>query len=118
MFYGLNYITSTGLTLRSNHRGAFINSAQGFSQISCPTDKWYFKFCFINMIPIVRRCQNLALIDVINPQSFQDLRLNKMAYSGFSHHWNGNGLHNLQNNLWIRHSGHTALSPYISWDSL
>ena len=68
---------------------------------------------FVNMILFIRRSKNFAFIYIINTQGFQYLRFDKMPYTALGHNRNSYGIHNLLNNLGIRHACYTAGSPDI-----
>ncbi len=52
--------------------------------------------------------EHFGLVDVIDADGFQNLRLGKMADAAFRHDGNGNGLHDLLDQLWRAHTRHAA----------
>mmetsp|Transcript_10018 Transcript_10018/g.17728 ORF Transcript_10018/g.17728 Transcript_10018/m.17728 type:complete len:287 (+) Transcript_10018:1212-2072(+) len=107
--HGLDQISCTSLTLHTDHTSTFSNTAQSLTQGLSPTNKRNTKLGFVDVVVRIRRCQHLALVDVIDSKSFQDLGLGKMADAGFGHNRNGTSLHNLLDHRRVTHPGHASI---------
>ncbi|CUQ97483.1 hypothetical protein BN1843_28140 [Escherichia coli] len=73
---------------------------------------------FVNVVLFVGWGKHFALVNIIDSDGFKDLGLNEMTNTGLSHDGDSNRLLNFLDELWITHSGHTALSSDIGRDSL
>src|SRR5262249_54864554 len=58
---------------------------------------WNIKRMLIHMVCFIGWREHFALIDVINTERFEDLRLGKMADAALGHYRNRNGFHDLAN---------------------
>ena len=113
MTYCLHHVAGTRLTLRANHRSTLVDTAQRLAQILRTADKRHSKFCFINMVYIVSRREHLALINIVNLQRLQNLRLNEMTNTHLSHNRDRYSVLNLLNQLRVAHACHAAGSTDI-----
>src|SRR5258708_18175884 len=113
-----NNIASASLTFGANHRCTFINATQRLAEIAATTDERNLKLMLIYVIFLIGRRQDFALVDVVDANSFQDLRLDKMTDAAFCHHRNADRFHNALDHAWIAHTGYAPLHPNISGDSL
>ena len=60
------------------------------------------------MMRLVRWGEHLALVDIVDPQGLQNLRLGKMPNTHLGHHGNGHRLHDLFD---LRRVGHACDAP-------
>ena len=67
---------------------------------------------------IVRGRQHLALVDVVDPQLLQDLAFDKVPDARFGHDGDGDGLHDLLDELRVGHAGDAALGADVGGDAL
>ncbi len=70
------------------------------------------------MVILVGGRQNLALVDEIDADGFQHLRFGEMADTAFGHNGNGDGLHDLLDQLRRAHAGDAPGGADIGWDAL
>ena len=66
------------------------------------------------MVFFISRGQDFALVDIIHPQRFQDLRFDKVADARLCHHRNRDRIDNPFDHIGIAHARHTALHADIS----
>ena len=118
MRHGLHHVASTRFAFRPNHRCTFDNAPQGFAQILCTADERYIETGLVNVINIVCRRKHLALVDIIDLDSLQNLRLSKVADAALGHHRDGNGSLNTFDHLRIAHPRNTASCTNISRNAL
>mmetsp|Transcript_10201 Transcript_10201/g.11372 ORF Transcript_10201/g.11372 Transcript_10201/m.11372 type:complete len:256 (+) Transcript_10201:127-894(+) len=86
---GLDYVASACLALRADHAGALGNPAQGLTKISATANKGHLKLVLVHMVVLISHRQNLALVDAIDAEVLEDLRLHKVADAALGHHWDG-----------------------------
>src|SRR5579872_4736846 len=70
------------------------------------------------MIFFIRHGQDFTFVDAIDTEFFQNLRLDKMPYTGFSHDGDGDGFDDLNNEFRVRHTSNPAMKANIRWDTL
>ena len=54
--------------------GSNSNASKCFPKVTTSTYKWDLEIVFCDVIDFVGRGQHFTLVDIINPNSFQDLR--------------------------------------------
>ena len=101
---GLNDIACTGLALGTYHGSAFGNATEGFSQILGTTYEGHVKLGLVDVIDIVGRREYLALVDIVNLDSLQDLCLGNMADTALSHYRNADSLLDSLYHLGVTHT--------------
>jgi len=62
--------------------------------------------------------QDLALVDVVHAERFQDLRLDKVPDAAFRHHRDRHGFLDLGDHLGVAHAGDAAVAPDVGRDAL
>ena len=108
MAYGLYDIAGSRFTFGTDHGCALIDPAECLTEIFCTADKGYFKIAFIDMVDIIRGGENLTLVDVVDFDGFEHLRLYKVANAAFCHNRDGNGLLDAADHFRITHTGNAA----------
>ena len=61
------------------------------------------------MVGLVRRSEHLRLVDVVDLERLEDLRLDEVPDPRLGHHRDGDRLLDLLDHLRVRHPGHTAV---------
>jgi hypothetical protein len=69
---------------------------------------------FVDVVSLVSRRQNLRFINIIDSDSFQDLRLNEMTDAHLRHYRDSDRVHDLQDQFRITHPRYASVSPDIS----
>ena len=81
----LNDISSPRLSLGADQAGAFRDSTKGLTQVGGPADERHRKCPLVNMVGLVGGGKDLTFIDVIHPESLQDLGLSEVTDAGLCH---------------------------------
>src|SRR5215813_10096767 len=115
---GLDDVTRACFALGANHGGSFADSSQRFAEISGTANKRHLEWLFVDVMLLVGGGQDLALIDEIHAQRFEDLGFDKMADADFCHHGNSNCGHDFSNSFWRGHSSNAAFGPDVGGHSL
>jgi len=61
------------------------------------------------VVGVVGGGQNLGLVDVVNTEGLQDLRLDEVTDAGLGHHGDGHGLDDAFDQVGVGHAGHATL---------
>ncbi len=118
MPHGFDDVARTRLALGTNHRRAFGNAPQGFAEIARAAHKRHLEVPLIDVVLFIGRCQDFALVDIIDAEGFEDARFREMPDARFCHHGNRNRRHDLADLADRRHARHTAFFPDIRRDAL
>src|SRR5262249_47486938 len=87
-------VARTGLALGADHRRAFAYSTKRLAKIARATNEWHFERMLVNVVALVCRRQHFALVDVVDTQRLEDLRLHEVANPTLGHYGDGHGLLN------------------------
>ncbi len=117
MSYRLNDVAGAGFALCSDHGRALVDSSQRLAEVLRSAYERNLKITFINMINVVRRGENFALVDIIYLNRFENLRLSEMPDSALCHYGNRNGVLYALYHLRVAHSRHSARRAYVCGDS-
>ena len=101
-------VPRTRFALGTYHRRTLGDAAEGFAQIACAANKRHFEVVLPDMIFFVCGRQHFALVDEIDFQRLQDLRLGEMADARLGHHRNAHRIHDLANDSRRCHARHPA----------
>ena len=92
MAYGLHHVARARLSLRANHARALRNAAQRLAQVAGPAHKRHGKLPLVYVERVVRGGEHLGLVDVVDVDGLQHLRLREVPYAALRHHGDGDGL--------------------------
>ena len=83
---GVHDVAGARFTLRSDHRGAFGDPAQCFAEIRRPPNERNREPPLVDVVRHIRGCEYLGLIDVVDLELLQDLRLGEVTDTALRHH--------------------------------
>src|SRR5208337_4945514 len=95
----LDNIAGAGFSLCADHGRPLVDPAERLAKVTCTADEGDLEQLLIDMILFVCRCQDLALVDHIDPEDLQHLRLDKMADPDLPHDRNGDRRYDLKDLL-------------------
>ena len=102
---------------RPDHGGPFPEPPQGLAQVRGAADEGDFEVPLVDVIFLVGRREDLALVDVVDAEGFQDLGLDEVADPALGHHGDRDGLHDGLDDGGVRHAGNTAFGPDVGGDA-
>ena len=97
-------IAGSRLAFGSDHGSTFVDTAKRLAEISCTADERNLEVSFIDMVDIVGRRENLALIDIVDLDCLKHLSLHKMTDPAFCHDRNRNCLLDAADHFRVAHS--------------
>ena len=100
----LNHVAGSRLALGPYHRGSLAYAPECLAQVARTADKRNLELSLVDMVHIVGRGENLALIYVVNLYGFKYLSLDKVSDTAFCHDRNRHCLLNTFNHLGVAHS--------------
>ena len=110
---GMDYVPGASFAFRANHGCAFGDAAQSFSEIAGAADEGNTEGLFIDVMDLVGRGENFGLVDVIDAQLLQDLRLCKVADAALGHDGNVDHRHDFANLFRRGHTRHSAFGANL-----
>lgn len=116
--HGLDDVARARLALGANHRGALGNTAQRLAQIAGAADKRHVKLGLVDVINVIGGGENLGLVDVIDLDGLQDLRLDNVTDAALGHDGDGDGLLDALDHLGIAHTRDAACGTDVGRDAL
>ena len=72
--------------LGAHHGSAFGNTAQRLAKVTAATDKWGLELVLVDMMGLISHGEHLTLVDIVDLEALQDLRLDEMTNAALSHH--------------------------------
>ena len=106
-------ITGAGLTLGADHRRTLGDPAQRLTEIGGTAHERHGELPLIDVMAVIRRRQHLRLIDIVDPEAGEDLRLDEMSNPGLSHHRDADRGDDALDQIRITHPRHPTLGTDI-----
>jgi len=107
--HGLDDVAGAGFALGADHGGAFGYATERFTQVTTATDERNLELVLVDVIVLVSRRQNLALINVINAERFQNLGFDNVTNARLCHHRDGHSADNLLDHARVAHARDAAI---------
>ena len=115
---GLDDVAGPGLALGPHHRGALVDPAQGFAEVAAAAHERDLEGVLVDVVALVGRREHLRLVDVVDAERLEDLRLDEMTDARLGHDRDGDRVHDPLDHRGIGHAGHAAGCPDIGRDAL
>ena len=108
---GLDDVAGPGFALGADHRGALADAAERFAQVPAAAHEGGLELVLVDVELFVRGGEHFALVDEVDAQRLQDLRLHEVADAGLGHDRDlvvplFERLDDLANDLGVRHPRH------------
>src|SRR5713226_1198584 len=114
----LDHVAGPRFTLGANHRRTFGDSSQRLAEVATATNEWNLERMLVDVVLLVGGSQHLGLVDVVDPEGFQDLRLDEVPDPALRHDRDGHRLHDRADQRRIGHTRYAALLADIGRDAL
>jgi hypothetical protein len=108
VLHGVHHVAGTGLSFGADHRRAFRDAAQRLAEVTSPADKGCFEGVLVNVVRLVGGGEHFRLVDEIDAELLQNLRLGKVADAGLGHHRDRDRFDDPLDELRIGHAGNAA----------
>ena len=118
MAHRFDDVSRAGLALGANHRRPFADPAQGLSQVAAAAHERDLEQVLVDVVSLVRGREHLALVDEVDAQGLEDLRLDEVPNPRFGHHRDRDRLHDLLDLERVGHAGDAALGANVGRDAL
>ena len=110
---GVDDVARARLALGADHGRAFGDAPQRFSQIARAADERHGERVLIDVMRFVGGRQHFGLVDVVDAEFLQNLRLGKVSDAALGHDRDRYRGHDLANLLRRRHAGDPALGANL-----
>jgi hypothetical protein len=114
---GVDYVAGARLPLGADHRGALRDPPEGFAQVTAAAHERNAEAPFVDVVLLVSGREDLALVDVVDLERLEHLRLDEVADAGLRHHRDRHGLLDLSDLSGIGHAGDPALLADVGGDA-
>jgi len=98
--------------------GALGDAAQRLAQVGGTADERHGERPLVDVVGLVGRGEDLALVDVVHAEGLQDLGFGEVADSGLGHDRDGHSLLDAFDHLRVGHAGHAAVASDVGRDAL
>src|SRR3954454_6417968 len=115
---GLHDVAGARLALRADHRRALSDPAEGLAEVARATHERNRESPLVDVVLLVGRRQDFALVDVVDPQRLEHLRLDEMLDARLRHHRDGDRVDDLLDLGRIGHAGDAAFRSDVRGDAL
>ena len=114
----LDDVPGPGLALGADHRRAFADAPQRLAEVGGAADEGNRERPFVDVVGLVGRREDLGLVDVVDLERLQDLRLGEMPDAGLGHHGDRDGLLDALDHRRIGHPRDAAVAADIGGNPL
>ena len=115
---GVGDVAGAGLALGADHGRALGDAAQRLAQVGGAADERDGELPLVDVVGVVGRGQHLGLVDVVDAEALQHLRLDEVADARLRHDRDRDGLDDAVDQVGIAHAGHAALGADIGGHAL
>src|SRR4051812_14142658 len=116
--HGVDDVARARLTLRPNHGCAFGDAPQRLAEVGRAADERNRELPLVDVMRDIRRRQHFGLVDVVDLEGLQDLRLGEVADAALRHHGDRDGLLDALDHLGIGHACDPALDADVRGHAL
>ncbi len=116
--HGVGHVAGAGLTLRADHRRALGDPPQRLAQVRRTAHERDREGPLVDVVGVVRRRQDLGLVDVVHAQALQHLRLREVADPRLGHHRDRDRLDDAVDHVGVAHPRDAALRADVGRDAL
>ncbi len=118
MTHRLDDVAGTGLSFGADHGGALADAAQRLTEVHGAAHEGRVELPLVDVVDLIGRGEDLALVDEVDCEGLQDLRLDEVADARLGHHRHGDGLLDLADLGGVRHAGDAALGADVAGHAL
>ena len=106
-------VAGAGLALGPDHGRALGDAPQRLAEVGRPAHERHGELPLVDVVGVVGRGQHLGLVDVVDAEALQDLRLDEMPDAGLGHHRDGDRGDDALDHVRVAHPRHPALGADV-----
>ena len=109
----VGHVAGARLALGADHRRALGDAAQRLAQVGRAAHERHGELPLVDVVGVVGRGEHLGLVDVVDAEALQNLRLDEVADAGLGHHRDGDRGDDALDHVGIAHPRHPALGADV-----
>jgi hypothetical protein len=109
----LDDVAGAGLALGADHARALGDATQRLAQVGGTAHERHGERPLVDVVGLVGGGEHLGLVDVVDPERLQDLRLGEVADAGLGHHRDGDRRLDALDHLGVAHAGDAAVATDV-----
>ena len=118
MRHRVDDVAGAGLALRADHRRALGDPPQRLAEVRAAADERHGELPLVDVVLEVGRRQHLGLVDVVDLERLQDLRLGEVADAALGHHRDRDRLLDALDHVGVGHARDAAVAADVGRDAL
>ena len=115
---GLDDVPGSGLALGPDHGRSLGDPSEGLAEVPRTADEGDLELGLVDVVDIIGRGEDLALIDVIDLEGLEDLSLDEMPDTALGHDGDGDGVLDALDHLGVAHTGDSSRCADVRGDPL
>ena len=115
---GVGDVAGAGLALGADHRRALVDAAQRLAEVGRTADERHRELPLVDVVGVVGRGEHLGLVDVVDAEGLEDLRLDEVADARLGHHRDGHRGDDAVDHVGVAHARDAALGADVGGDPL
>ena len=104
----LDDVAGAGLALGAHHRGALVDATQRLAEVARAADERHLEGVLVDVVDVVRGREHLGLVDVVDAERLEHLRLDEVADACLGHDRDGHRVHDGADERRVAHARHPA----------
>ena len=109
----LDDVARAGFALGADHARTLGDATERLTQVGGTAHERHVERPLVDVMGLIRGGQHLGLVDVVDPERLQDLRLGEVTDAGLGHDRNGHRRLDLLDHLRIAHAGDAAVAADV-----
>src|SRR4051812_17716386 len=114
----LDDVAGARLALRADHRRALGDAPQRLAEVRRAAHERDAERPLVDVVGLVGRREDLGLVDVVDLERLEHLRLGEVADARLGHDRDGHGLLDALDHEWVAHAGDAAVAADVGRDAL
>ena len=114
----LDDVAGAGLALRADHRRALADPPQRLAEVRRAAHERHLEGPLVDVVGLVGRRQHLGLVDVVDLERLEHLRLDEVADPRLGHHRDADGLLDAGDHLRVGHPRDAAVAADVGGHAL
>ena len=115
---GLDDVAGAGLALGPHHRRALVDPPQRLAEVPAAAHERDLEGVLVDVVGLVGGREDLGLVDVVDAQRLEHLRLDEVADAGLGHDRDGDGGHDPLDHRRVGHARDAAGGADVGRDAL
>ncbi len=114
----LDDVPGARLALGADHGCALVDAAERLAQVAAAAHERHLEGVLVDVVVLVGRRQHFRLVDVVDAQRLENLRLDEVADARLGHDRDGHRVHDPDDHRRVAHARDTASGADVSRDAL